>query len=233
MKTHTYTYRGKTVDVYKASLDDIANKEQYKNYLEFTENGITTKVYLKGLEINDQQYSLTVKCFFKRYVGDILVFESKPSYKTVTDEYAMFYGVNVDGLLGDFIRFGQLNTIAGDFDFTTGEYFIGEYAFPFNPLNGYAPMQPITYDLTTTETGVTVSVVDTKEEYNIEYSLDGGVTYDDLVETEIALEPGNYTIIVRAKEELYPFPSSFTIVEPYETPSEVDTPDLGGPVDFD
>lgn len=216
MKIHSYTYKGKTVDVYKASLEDINNKEKYQNYLEFTEDSITTRIYVKGLGINDQQYSLTVHYFFKKFVGDVLVFESKPAYKRVTDEYAMFYNVSVDGLLGDFIRFGQLNTIAGDFDFTTGEYFIGEFAFPFNPINGYAPMQPITYDLTTTETGVTVTVVDTKAEYNLEYSIDGGVTFQDLVETEIALEPGNYTIIVRAKEELYPFPSSFVIPQTIE-----------------
>jgi hypothetical protein len=216
MLAHTYTYRGKTIDVYKASLEDINNKETYKNYLEFTEGDITTKLFLKGLDINDQQYSLTVHYFYKKYVGGVLVFESKPTYTTVLDEYAMFYGTNVDGLLGDFIRFGQLNTIAGCIDYATGEYFIGEFGFPFNPLTGYSAMQPITYDLATTETGVTVTVVDTKAEYNLEYSLDGGATYADLVATEIPLAAGNYTIIVRAKEELYPFPSSFVIPQTIE-----------------
>lgn len=213
MKVHSYTYRGKTVDVYKASLEDVSNKEQYKNYLEFAEGDITWRIYLKGLEINDQQYTLTVHYFFKKFVGDVLVFESKPTYKKVSNEYEMFYNIEASGLLGDFIRFGQLNTIAGDFDFKTGKHFIGEFAFPFNPITGYSPMQPLSYDLVTTETGVTIEIVDTKEEYNIEYTLDGE-TYYDLEEGEIALEPGNYPIIVRAKEEMYPFPSSFTIVEP-------------------
>ena len=45
MKVHSYTYRGKTVDVYKATVSDIENSLKDKNYLEFTDKGITTRLF--------------------------------------------------------------------------------------------------------------------------------------------------------------------------------------------
>jgi hypothetical protein len=222
MKVHSYTYRGKTVDVYKATVSDIENSLKDKNYLEFTDKGITTRLFVKALNVNDQSQSITVDFFFKEVVKSTTdegvdieteTFASKSLSETSIGSYVNLYKSEVEGMLGDFIRHGQFDILALAKNYKTGSYFIGEMAYPCNSLNNYSWMQPLSYDLTTTETGVTVTVVDTLESYNLEYSLDGE-TYQDLVETEIPLEVGSYTITVRAKEELYPFPSNFSILEP-------------------
>jgi hypothetical protein len=228
MKVHSYTYRGKAVDVYKATVEDVENKLKDKNYLEFTDKGITTRLFVKALRVNDQSYSIAVDYFFKEIVKSVVegeeieteTFSSKSLSEVALDSYVNLYKSEVDGMMGGFIRNGQFNLLSLAKNYKTGLPFIGELPYPSNPLNNYSWMQPLSYDLATTETGVTVTIVDTKVEYNLEYSLDG-VTYQDLVETEIPLEVGDYTIIIRAKEELYPFPSSFTIVEPIVEPSEL------------
>lgn len=223
MLAHTYTYRGKTINVYKASVADIENKVQDQNYLEYVDKGVTYRIYVRGFSVNDQLYTLSVEYFLKKFIDTVdsegnpteeNIHEGRAITKSVTDKYETFYKNSVDGMQGDFIRAAQFNSITEEKNYLTGEYFIGEFAYPANPLNNYTWMQPITYDLATTETGVTVTVVDTKAEYNLEYSLDGGTTYADLVATEIPLAAGSYEIIVRAKEELYPFPTSFSIIDP-------------------
>lgn len=225
MKVHTYTFRGKTIDVYMATVEDIQNKVKDKNYLEFTDKGITTRLFVKALRVNDQSYSVSVDYFFKESVkvtveGEEVETETFASKSLSEVEkfnyYLNIYTSEIDGMMGDFIRKGQLNILSVAKNYKNGNSFIGDFAYPTNPLSNYSWMQPITYDLATTQTGVTVTVVDSKEEYNLEYSLDKGVTYQDLLETEIPLEVGNYTILIRAKEELYPFPSNFSILEHIE-----------------
>ena len=68
MKVHSYKFRGKTIDIYRATVEDIDNELQNKNYLEFTDKGITTRLFVKGLRINDQSYSISVDYFFKEIV---------------------------------------------------------------------------------------------------------------------------------------------------------------------
>jgi len=226
MKVHSYKFRGKTIDIYRATVEDIDNELQNKNYLEFTDKGITTRLFVKGLRINDQSYSISVDYFFKEIVKSTVkddegndveleteTFSSKSLSETVTGTYANLYKSEVDGMLGEFIRHGQFNVLTEAKNYKTSNYFIGALSYPSNPLNNYNWMQPITYNLATTDTGVTVTIVDTREDYNLEYSLDKGKTYKDLVDTEIPLDYGNFTILIRAKEELYPFPQSFSIVE--------------------
>jgi hypothetical protein len=221
MKVHSYTYNGKVVDVYKATIDDIKNGLKYKNYIEFKDKGIITRLYVKSFSCNDQNYTITVKYFFKQFVKSISdgveieteTFSSDEITKTITDKYLSFYTASVDGMMGEFIRHGQFNAIVDEKNYKNGEYFIGDYSYPTNPLKNYDWMQPLNYNLTLSETGVTVNVIDTSDNYNLEYSLNGGDSYEDLIETEIPLELGSYTILIRAKEELYPFLKSFSIVD--------------------
>ena len=223
MKVHSYTYRGKLVDVYEATIDDITNFRGNKNYLEYTDKGITTRVYIKSFSSNDQSYTLSVNCFFKELVKSLdgegaeietETFSSDEIRHSVLGKYLQFYSSEVTGMMGGFIRRAEINALVEVKNYKTGKLFIGESAYPNNPLTN-SWMQPLSYDLTTTETGVTVVIIDTKVEYNLEYSLDGGKTYDNLIETEIPLTVGSYTILIRAKEELYPFAESFSIVEPF------------------
>ena len=73
-------------------------------------------------------------------------------------------------------------------------------------------MQPITFNLATTTTGTTVTIVDTGDGYVLEYCLDDPEgTYAPLPAGEIPASAGDHVIYIKDQTQNYPFYQKFTV----------------------
>jgi len=194
-------YRGKV-------LTFNVEKGVNKNFISEVQGLETKKVVSIGHQTNNNTGTLSID-YLSLVEVDGNVIESSINIQPkiiVKGSYDKFYAMS--GEFGELVN-AELNGIS--------EIEYGYDCIAFNPLKGFENMQPITMDFITSETGVTVDVIDKPIDAVLLYCI-GDPTSPDanwlpLPSTEIPLSSGTYPFFVINQSDGYPFGSdkAFTI----------------------
>jgi len=191
-------YRGKEITF------NIERGEN-KNFVSEQLGSVLKKIVTIGHETNDNSEVLSVKYITFTEVDGNMIDGSvirKPSIK-ILGSYDKLY--NTTGNFSNIIK-AQLNEVS--------KKEIAEDCFAFNPYNNYEEIQPITFDLNSSSTGVTVSVIDKPLEGELLYSIgEGSEDWVSLPTNEIPLPVGEYVIYIKNSIENIPFKGEFQIIE--------------------
>lgn len=200
---HTISFRGKEL---------VFNVEKGVNTNFISEvNGLQTKKLCSiGHQTNNNSEALSLRYLQLIEVGGEVVQGStvlKPQISTI-GSYEKFLSMS-----GDFSTLinAELNFIAEE------EY--SSQCIAFNPLKSFEPIQPITMDFITSDTGVTVDIIDKPEDSTLLYTIGNpeseSANWLPLPTDEIPLSKGSYNFFVINQDDGYPFgfDNAFTISE--------------------
>ena len=201
VQLHTIQYRGRTL----TSQVSINPEETYiREVLSPLKTSSFDLVGFEELNFNTRNIAVV---YNKGVIVEGEVYSNRQPAISDSSEYERFFTMNTDETLGYSLLKPAVNTVS--------QFEIAEDCIFFNSLKNFEPLQPITYDLTTTETGVTVTIVDKPLDSSLVYTLDNpldpSATWTPLVETEIALALGDYGISILNPVDGYPFYTPFKV----------------------
>ena len=175
-------------------------------------DGLRTKKFCSlGHQTNNNSEVLSLKYLQLIEVGNEVVEGSnfvKPQIR-VFGSYPRF--ISMSGDFAGLIK-AELNFIS--------EIEIDRQCIAFNPLKSFEPMQPITMDFITSETGVTVNIIDKPDSSTLLYTIGDpenvSAVWLPLPSLEIPLPVGVYDFYVINQSDGYPFGynKAFTILPP-------------------
>jgi len=185
------TFRGKT-------LTFNVEKGVNKNFISEI-NGVENKKFASiGHETNNNTEVLSVNYLQFVEVGGEVVEGSNVFKKPVRTfgSYDKFYSLS--GEFSELVK-AELNAIS--------EFEFNKNCIAFNPLKGFNPIQPITCDYVTSETGVTVDVIDQPLDSTLLYCIGDpkNGNWLPLPTDEIPLGTGVYSFYVMNQSDGYPF----------------------------
>ena len=200
-QVHTIQYRGRTL----TAQVSINPEETYIR--EVLSPFKTESLDLVGFEeLNFNTRNIAV-VYNKGVIVEGEVYSNRQPAISDSSEYERFFTMNTDETLGYSLLKPAVNTVS--------QFEIGKDCIFFNSLKNFEPLQPITYDLTTTETGVTVTIVDKPLDSSLVYTLDNpldpSANWTPLVDTQINLPLGDYGISILNPVDGYPFYQPFKV----------------------
>lgn len=166
------------------------------HYFEFVENGVNTRIIVNAPSVSDSIKQIVLNSTIQKLDNLGNVIASSVKQTKVFDDlatYTKWYNYTFAGIGGVF-------WFAPSFNGILAEYFKDENLYCWNPLNNFTFFQPLIFDVTTTETTATVTIVNGSG--TIEYSKDGlnwqssNVFVDLVANTE-------YTIYARTIEDMW------------------------------
>lgn len=210
MSDHKFTVRG---------VEYTVTSSLYINQVSFIEAGVSKTLDLKDVGFGLPSYSkdsngdrtseqnvgkLKLSYTSESKLSEEVFTKKMPDIYSNDTEYEAFYTTVTKGEAGLFVHKAALNAIikanAGSNDFVSA----------YNPAKDFAPFQPIVFDITSSTTGVTVSVVNSPGG-SLVYSIDGFETMQPLSLGEIPVT-GEGEIAVMSQEDGFPSYKPFNIV---------------------
>ena len=201
--THTIQFRGKTLTY---NIERGVNK----NFISEVNGVQTKKLCSLGHETNNNSEVLSLEYLQLIEVdGEVIAGSNvvKPKI-SVFGSYDKFLYMN--GAFNGLIK-AELNFIS--------EVEYSNQCIAFNPLDNFTPIQPVTMDFVTTETGVTVNIIDEPIDSSLVYCIGDpqslSANWLPLPENEIPLPYGVYSFFVMNDMDGYPFGGvdAFTITQ--------------------
>ena len=166
------------------------------HYFELTENGVVTRIIVNAPSVSDSVKQITLNSTIQKLdnLGNVIAPAiSKTHLFDDLATYAKWYNYSFSGI-------GGLFWFAPSFNGILSEYFKDANLYCWNPLANFTFFQPIIFDVVTTQTSATVTIVDGSE--TIEYSIDG-LTWQESNVFEGLTENTEYTIYARNTVDLW------------------------------
>ena len=166
------------------------------HYFELTENGVVTRIIVNSPSVSDAVKQITLNSTIEKLDNLGNVIAPAISQKKLFDDlatYTKWYNYSFTGVGGVF-------WFAPSFNGILSEYFKDENLYCWNPLANFTFFQPIIFDVVTTQTSATATIIDGSE--TIEFSIDGLVWQESNV-FEGLTENTEYTIYARNTVDLW------------------------------
>jgi len=177
------------------------------SFVTYTENGVSNKLDLVGNSANKKQKNII--CYYTKLLldsnGDPIKGVNYPQIKVLSSNYDKIYDIDVDGLEGYFADSGLINLMLQN---NTGD----KNCVAFDITNGYAPIQPIIYTVSTEDTKATANVNNFESGKVVLFSLDDSDEWQTGLIFE-NLSYGTHTIKAKYENESYIFSVSFEVVQ--------------------
>jgi len=198
MVNHTINYKDLVFNI---------TVSQDETFVTYTENGINNKLDLVGNSANKKLK--TIICNYIKLLldsnGNPIEGIPFPQLKALSDNYDKIYNIVVQGTEGNFADSGLINLMLQD---NTGD----QNCIAFDITNGYAPIQPIIYTVSTEDTKATANVNNFESGKVVLFSLDDSDEWQTGLIFE-NLSYGTHTIKAKYENESYIFSVSFEVVQ--------------------
>lgn len=179
-------YRGKEIKI------ELNNNEVYFHFLE---NGVETRIIVDAPSISLMTKQIVLNWLKQKLDNLGNVIASTTSNKRFDDLATWNKWANYD-----FAGKGMVTNFAPSFNGILAEYFKDENLYCWNPLNNFTFFQPLIFDVATTETTATVTIIDGIG--TIEYSKDGLMWQTSNVFEGLETDT-EYTIYARTTEDMW------------------------------
>ena len=137
------------------------------HYFELTENGVVTRIIVNAPSVSDSVKQITLNSTIQKLdnLGNVITPAiSKTHLFDDLATYTKWYNYSFSGIGGVFL-------FAPSFNGILSKYFKDSNLYCFNPLANFTFFQPIIFDVVTTQTSATTTIVDGSG--TIEFSIDG------------------------------------------------------------